>query len=44
MNDWRAVTVNRVVKNSQKLDHSFTDFFTNGVGVVGFGWTSLDWA
>ena len=28
-----------MVKNSQKLDRFFTDFFT---GMVGFGWTGFD--
>jgi hypothetical protein len=32
-----------VVKNSQRLDRFFTDFFTGRGGVVGFGLTRFDW-
>jgi hypothetical protein len=33
----------QVAKISQKLYRFFTDSFTGGEGVVGFGWIRLDW-
>jgi hypothetical protein len=41
--EFSRMILRALVKKIQKLDRLFTDSFTGGGGVAGFGWIWSDW-